>query len=246
MSLCSPALPTMRAAGLPASASGRPPAAARQPPHQTRRLRRVDVPRPDLQFQEPRPAGGGAGGSPNTLAAYSEWVKRTFGDKADQLLKLYPAKDDAGARTAYHDVYRDINFAGHRTWAKLQATTGKAPAYLYMFSHLPPHPAGNGNNPAAPNGAVHFSEVIYVFDNLRMKDQPWTDVDRKVADTLASYFVNFAKTGDPNGSGLSNWPAYNPNDEFWMNLGDVARMERFNSAGVDFIAAAQEEVRRAR
>jgi len=32
--------------------------------------------------------------------------------------------------------------------------------------------------------------VIYVFNNLRMKDYPWTDLDRQVADTLATYWTN--------------------------------------------------------
>jgi para-nitrobenzyl esterase len=190
--------------------------------------------------------GRGRGGTPDSLATYTAWAKRTFGDKADTLLKLYPARDDASAQKAYHDVYRDINFAGHRTWAKFQATTGKAPAYIYIFSHIPPHPTGNGNNPAPAAGAVHFSEVIYVFQNLRVKDYPWTDLDRKVADTLATYWTNFAKNGNPNGSGLVNWPTYDPKDEHWLNVGDTVRLEKFNSAGVDFIAAVQEELRRAR
>ncbi len=196
-----------------------------------------------------RGAGGGGGrrgGPPETLAAYLEYAKRTFGARADALLKLYPAKNDAEAKRAYHDVYRDINFAGHRTWAKFQATTGKAPAWIYVFSHIPPRPEGNGNNPAAPAGAVHFSEVIYVFNNLRAKDYPWTDLDRKIADTLATYWTNFTKNASPNGAGLVNWATYNPKDEYWLNVGDTTRMERFNSAGVDLIAAVQEEIRRGR
>jgi len=188
---------------------------------------------------------GGRGGAPDSLATYTAWAKKTFGDKADTFLKLYPARDDAQAKQAYHDVNRDINFAGHRTWAKLQSTTGKQPAWIYVFSHMPPHPEGNGNNPQPPIGAVHFSEVIYVFDNLRMRDYPWTAVDRKVADTFSTYWTNFAKTGNPNGPGLVRWPVYNPKDEFWLNIGDTVRLERFNSAGVDFIAGVQEELRRA-
>ncbi len=189
---------------------------------------------------------GGRGAAPETFPAYIAWAKQTFGDKAEALLSLYPARDDAQAKRAYHDIYRDINFAGHRTWAKLQSTTGKAPAWLYLFSHIPPHPDGNGNNPRAPVGAVHFSEVIYVFNNLRMKDYPWTDLDRKVADELATYWTNFAKTGNPSGPALVNWPVYNPKDEYWLNIGDTTRLERFNSKGVDFLAGIQEELRRAR
>jgi len=182
-------------------------------------------------------------GTPKTLAAYNQWMRNSFGSYADKLLKLYPANNDAEALTAYHDVQRDINFAGHRTWAKLAATTGKSPVYVYDFSHAPPHPQGNGNNQIPQVGAVHFSEVIYVFNNLRMRDLPWTDADRTVADKMSSWWSNFAKNLDPNGPGLEHWAPYNPKDEYWFKIDTTSKMERFNSAGVDVLAAVQEELR---
>ena len=81
----------------------------------------------------------------------------------------------------------------------------------------------------------HFFEVIYVFNDFRMKDYPWTDLDRNIADTLSIYWTNFAKARDPNGPGLTHWPIYNPKDEF-LNINDTVRLERFNSAGIDLIA----------
>ncbi len=188
---------------------------------------------------------GGRGGaaSPKTLAAYTDWMRNNFGSHADQLLKLYPAKNDEQAMRAYHDVYRDINFVGHRSWAKLQATTGKAPVYMYNFSHVPPHPDGNGNNPAPQIGAVHFSEVIYVFNNLRMRDLPYTDIDRSIANKMSTWWSNFVKNVNPNGPGLENWAPYNPKDEYWFKIDATSRMERFNTPGVDALAAIQEEIR---
>jgi para-nitrobenzyl esterase len=188
--------------------------------------------------------GSGGATALNSLADYTAFVKRVFGARADAVLGLYPAKTGAEAVQAYHDLRRDIVLATQRAW--VQATGRKSPAYLYRFSHTPPHPEGNGNNPPAPVGALHSSEVMYVFNNLRVKDYPWTDIDRRVADMLSSYWTNFAKRSNPNGAGLTSWPVYNPKDEYLMNVGDNFSLERFNAAGVDAIAAAKEELRRAR
>jgi len=184
--------------------------------------------------------GGRGGGSPDTLAAYLAWARRTLGSNADAFLKLYPAATDADARQAYHDANRDFNFAGHRTWAKLQTTTGKQPAFMYMFSHIPPFKEGNGNSPTPLRGAVHFSDMVFAFNNLRMWDYDWTDTDRKVADAMTTYWTNFAKTLNPNGGGLPNWTAYDPKSESWMNIGDALRMEKFNTPRMEFITGVQE------
>jgi carboxylesterase type B len=81
--------------------------------------------------------------------------------------------------------------------------------------------------------------------NLRFKDLPWTDLDRKLAIMLSTYWSNFGKTGDPNGAGLPPWSAYNPNDEQLLNIGDEFRVEGFNRAGVELLAAHEEQGRRA-
>jgi carboxylesterase type B len=81
--------------------------------------------------------------------------------------------------------------------------------------------------------------------NLRFKDLPGTGLDRKLAIMLSTYWSNFAKTGDPNGAGLPPWPACNPHDEQLMNIGDEFRVEGLNRAGLDFLAACEEQGRRA-
>jgi para-nitrobenzyl esterase len=83
-----------------------------------------------------------------------------------------------------------------------------------MVESDPPYPI-----PAKP-GAFHGAELPYVFNHLDALKRPWQAWDRKLADVMSSYWVNFAKTGDPNGKGLASWPAYDENNEQVMQFAD--------------------------
>jgi len=137
-----------------------------------------------------------------TAETYAADLKRAWGDLPAPLVTAYTYTSDDEAKAARASFERDLRFGWDMwAWARLQAMAGRA-AYYYRFDHAPPFPAGSVRERW---GASHFAELWYMFDNLAPEDGGWTDVDRTLADRMAGYWVNFARTGDPNGAGLPTW-----------------------------------------
>jgi para-nitrobenzyl esterase len=139
-------------------------------------------------------------------ASYIKSVRAQYGAYADKILAAYPADSDAQAARSSRDLFRDTTFAWNTwAWARLQSKTGKGRVYLYYFSHRPPYP---DRLPFKDWGAIHASELAYVFGNLIQPDMSFTAGDHSLSDAIGSYWTNFAKTGNPNGGGLPAWPAF--------------------------------------
>jgi len=138
---------------------------------------------------------------------YRARVHTLFGDKADALLKLYPAGTDEQAKRSAQDLAGD-QFIAYSTWKwiEMHAATGNSPVFRYQFDDAPPPSATESSTPS--RGAYHSAEIEFVFEALASKNLPWRPEDEKVSDLMSSYWVNFARTGDPNGPGLPRWPAY--------------------------------------
>jgi para-nitrobenzyl esterase len=162
-------------------------------------------------------------GTAVSAAQFESRAKQRFGDLASGYAKLYPASTDAEAAAAQLAATRDEMGWHMRTWAQIQGKRGKDRSYLYFFTRVPPAVEGRPSR-----GATHTAELAYMFNNLP-PGTAWTDVDRKLADTMSSYWVNFAATGNPNGKGLPEWPLYNQKAAQAMVLGDTVSL----GTGVD-------------
>jgi para-nitrobenzyl esterase len=168
-----------------------------------------------------------------TAATLASMIPKLLADRKDAFLALYPAATDSEARLMDKQAQLDYRAATVYFWAKRRARMAKAPVYSYRFDQPIPWPA----HPEF--GAFHSSDLIYAFDNLKQLDRPWTAVDRRVADLYSSYWVNFVKTGDPNGDGLPAWQPFSPDRPLTMVIGavpgpiaiaDAARFDLYRAA----------------
>lgn len=161
------------------------------------------------------------GGNPKTAEEFTEQVRKRYGDLADAFLKLYPAGTDDQARESAFYSGRDEMAFVMRNWARLAEKPGKSKAFVYYFTEQPPRmPNARGPFAPGPHGsATHVSEILYAFGHLD-GSRPWTASDRQVSDEMSSYWVNFARNGDPNGQGLSKWPVYDGHLQSVMVLGN--------------------------
>jgi para-nitrobenzyl esterase len=156
-----------------------------------------------------------------TAPAYPTYIQSGYGEYAYKILAAYPGASDLGALRSMRDLLRDTATAWPTwAWARLQSQTGKSKVYLYYFTYRPPYPD-------APQykdwGAAHGAELSYVFGNFTNPVMLATVADRKISEEVSSYWVNFAKTGDPNGKGLPHWPAFTHTNAQVMNLADRSK-----------------------
>jgi len=168
-----------------------------------------------------------------TIQNYTAAVEKTYTTGAGEVLKQYAAATDADVQQAATDLASD-RFIGFSTWkwSDLQSQTSGKPVYRYLYAR--PRPVmraemGNAqpglaggviktNDASAQkappaSGAVHSAEIEYAMGNLptnRVYD--WQPEDYKVSAILQTFFINFIKTGNPNGDGVPFWPAVKANE----------------------------------
>ena len=184
---------------------------------------------------EEQGAGAILGRETPTVENYRKALQRLYKENADDIFKHYPASTENEVLDAARDLAGD-RFIAFSTWkwVEYSTKTGGKPTYYYRYDR--PRPAMRpemgdaqaglaggvvrGQPPRPPaRGAVHSAEIEYAMGNLDgNKVFAWTPDDYAVSKVMQEYFVNFIKTGNPNGSGLAKWPTFKENQRMIIDV----------------------------
>ncbi|WP_438863872.1 carboxylesterase/lipase family protein [Neptunicella sp.] len=171
------------------------------------------------------------GEHPPTVDNFKAAVKHLYPQHYQQLLPLYPARDSESVMDAAQELASD-KFLSYSTWLWVDLVNqgGEQNVFYYLYAHprpqmlpefgdMEPALAGglvkkSNDKPVQPSsrGAVHSAEIEYAMGNLATnKVFDWNQDDYAISAKMQQYFINFIKTGNPNGSELPEWPEFADN-----------------------------------
>jgi len=131
---------------------------------------------------------------PQTVDAYKKYLREDTGKYWEEELRAYPANTDAEVRPAYLKLQSDTFAYGAYSLAQAM-TRAKQKAYLYSFTFVE-------KGRRAELGAYHGLELRVLCLGLAPESGP----DEQLGEAMRAYWVQFAKSGNPNGAGAPKWP----------------------------------------
>jgi len=173
------------------------------------------------------------------IAGSTDWEYGLVARYGFPLQQLMPGVDVESARRAYGNAgdeelkrrwFTNATFFAPARFYVAELARRGVPSWLYRYDHV--YEAKRGQVP----GATHSDELPLLFDEAA---PPWLGVelsaaDREVGRRMRGLWVQFARTGDPNGPGLPAWPRYSRRDDRMLvidaafearSVGDTAALE---------------------
>lgn len=152
---------------------------------------------------------------------YQQQMSQMPGTWADSAKVYYPGNTAEERLFSLRDFIRDVGYGWPSyAWASLQKQTGKSPVYMaYLAQKSDSTVYAQGNR----RGAAHADDIMYLKGAFDDKAEKYPQ-EKKVSDLMQQYWVNFAKTMNPNGENLPNWPVFEDGKETVMQFNNGASL----------------------
>ncbi len=181
-------------------------------------------------------------------ATNKEQLFARFGQWSAQAKAAYDPDGSKELAALLAEANDDFGQAEPARFAARAFATNGSPVYLYRFSYVQ-----TVMRQMFRAGTPHGGEISFVFGTLGIggfgpPPPPATAQDQAVSRMAQSYWVNFAKTGDPNGPGLPAWPRYHPSKDLIFDFlpdGSAAAIPDPWKARLDVMQLATEFGKRA-
>ena len=152
------------------------------------------------------------------LSGVKEKLRSRFADQTDKIVDAY-AQNFPEAKPV--EIWALINSNRKNAIAAANVKSGqkKAPVYVSWFGWQPPLFDGRMR-------AFHCDDICFWFYNtdLMLTHTGGGKRPRALSEKMAKSFLNFARTGNPNGGGLPNWKPYTAEKGETMVLNDQSML----------------------
>lgn len=169
-------------------------------------------------FHEQSPSRTDANLEKITLSEVKDKLKARFADQTINVVDAY-TKNFPEAKPIEIWALINSNRKNAIATANMKAGQKKAPVYVSWFGWQPPLFDGRMR-------AFHCDDICFWFYNtdLMLTHTGGGKRPRALSDKMAKSFLNFAKTGNPNGGGLPNWKPYTAEKGETMILNDQSML----------------------